>query len=434
MKAPTKITTLYIDFDAFFANVEKQLCPEEAHRPVGVSAFPSEHSAIIAQCYVAKAHGLYRGINVKEAKALCPNLRVISARHDVYVEMHHKIIRAIETHLPVKKVWSVDEMECDFGSLSDKSCIRIARDIRAQIHQDIGAYVTPSIGLSSSNLLAKIAAEMNKPNAFEILHPKDLPGRLLEVPLRDVPGIASGIEKRLNAAGIYTMEELWHSSPKQARAIWHSVEGERVWWMLHGYPVEKAPTKRAMYGHSRQLSGEWTSKKRAEDCLRLLACQAARRMRKDGFVATKLSVSIKDQRKERWSAELHTTPIRDDYSVLRLTRRAYGVCLRQGDIRAVRQVYITLHGLTRDGAFSDHFFQAETDMAQRQKLSRLSDAIDATNLKYQSDVLTVGLQEQPPGDYAGGKIAFGRIPDAMAFAKRVQAQAEDGARKGRKTG
>jgi len=266
---------------------------------------------------------------------------------------------------------------------------------------------------------------MNKPLECGVLPPGDVPGRLFDVTVRGVADIAAGIEKRLNNAGIHTMEDLWHSSPKQARAIWRSVEGERIWWMLHGYPVEKAPTKRAMYGHSRQLSGAWTSKKRGEDCLRLLACQAARRMRKDGFLATKLSVSIKDQRKDRWSAELHTTPMRDDYSVLRLTRQAYAACLAQGDIRSVRQVYITLHGLTRDGAFADNFFSPKTDDAQRQRLSRLSDAIDATNAKYQSDILTVGLQEQPPGDYAGGKIAFGRIPDAMAYAKRVQATAED---------
>jgi len=80
MKKPTKLNTLYIDFDAFFANVEKQLSSSDAGQPTGVSAFPSEHSAIIAQCYVAKAFGIHRGMKLKEARALCPNLRVIAAR------------------------------------------------------------------------------------------------------------------------------------------------------------------------------------------------------------------------------------------------------------------------------------------------------------------------------------------------------------------
>jgi DNA polymerase-4 len=426
LEHPTKLTTLYIDFDAFFANVEKQLCEDkaEALRPTGVSAFPSEHSALIAQCYLAKAFGLHRGIKVKEAKALCPDLRVVSARHDVYVAMHHKIIAAIEKHMPVKKVWSVDEMECDFGRLKDETCIEISRKIRQQIRDDIGEHITPSMGLSSCNLLAKIAAEMNKPNAFEILHPRDLPGRLLDVPLRDVPGIAGGIETRLNTAGIYTMQDFWHIPAKQARAIWRSVEGERVWWMLHGYSLEKPPTKRAMYGHSRQLSGDWTTPKRAEDCLRLLSCQAARRMRKDGFLASKITVSLKDGHKQRHMAELHFDPIRDDYSVLRYMAQAFTRILDKADIRRVTSVFITLHGLVKSGDVAENIFASQSEALSQQKLSRLSDAIDATNAKYAATLLTVGPQEQPPGDYAGGKIAFGRIPDAAAYQKRVQARGE----------
>ncbi len=425
MKPPTKLTTLYIDFDAFFANVEKQLAPEESHRPVGVSAFPSEHSAIIAQCYVAKAFGLHRGIKVSEAKQLCPNLRVVSARHDVYVEMHHRIIASIEKHIAVKKVWSVDEMECDFGNLGDSEIIRITHNIREQLRRDIGNFITPSMGLSSSNLLAKIAAEMNKPNAFEILHPLDLPGRLLEVPLRDVPGIASSMEHRLKIAGIKSMEALFNSAPKQLRAIWRSVEGERLWWMLHGHSVEKPPTKRAMFGHSRQLSGDWTTLKRAKDCLRLLTCQAARRMRKDGYLATKLTISFKDQNKVRWSEEAVFDPVRDDHNVLRHMGSLFDACSRKSAANHIRQVYIMLHGLVSEGKTTSSIFLNPSDISQVQKLSRLSDAVDRTNIKYQTNVLTVGLHEQPPGDYAGGKIAFGRIPDSMAYLKRVQAEGED---------
>jgi DNA polymerase-4 len=432
---PDKLKSLYIDFDAFFANVEKQLNPDLWHRPVGISPFPSEHSSLIAQCYVAKAFGLHRGMKVRDARSICPDLCVVTARHDVYVEVHHKIIAAIEKHIPVKKVWSVDEMECDFGNLNDEDCLQITRNVRRQLAEDIGPYITPSIGLSSCNLLAKIAAEMNKPNGFEVFHPRDLPGRLLGVPLRDVPGIAHGLEIRLNRAGIQTMEDFWNTSAKQARAIWRSVEGERIWWMLHGYPIDKMPTKRAMFGHSRQLSGEWSSPKRAEDCLRLLTSQAARRMRKDGFMATKLSLSFRDQNKTRYSREINFAPARDDYTFLRHMRTAFSACLQEAEkdrfVRAsphrltVRQVFVTLHGLTCEGAFSESLFSNSDDKRKQKNLSRLSDAIDATNLKYQSNILTVGPQEQPPGDYAGGKIAFGRIPDAMAYAKRVQAKGEE---------
>jgi len=425
MKPPTKLKTLYIDFDAFFANVEKQLSSTEANRPTGVSAFPSEYSAIIAQCYLAKAFGIHRGMKLKDARKLCPNLRVVAARHDVYVKMHHRIIAAIEKHVPVKKVWSVDEMECDFGELNDSTIIRVSRDIRRQIQTDIGSHVTPSMGLSSSNLLAKIAAEMNKPNGFEILHPKDLPGRLLDVTLRNVPGIAGNMEKRLNEANITNLSDFWACSPKQIRSIWRSVEGERLWWMLRGYDIEKAPTKRAMFGHSRQLSGDWKTPKRAEDCLRLLTCQAARRMRKDGFLATKLNVSFKEADDKRWGGDAVFSPLSDDYNILRHMRRLYQAGLEQLRPETVSKVHITLHGLVKNNNFSEALFLPLVQREQSKKLTRLSHIIDQTNEKYAAPVLTVGLQEQPPGDYAGGKIAFGRIPDSIAYLKRVQAEGED---------
>jgi DNA polymerase IV len=35
--------------------------------------------------------------------------------------------------------------------------------------------------------------------------------------------------------------------------------------------------------------------------------------------------------------------------------------------------------------------------------------------RYQSPILTLGYRVEPPGRYAGAKIAFGRIPDLADF-------------------
>jgi len=47
MPTAPSIANLYIDFDAFFANVEKQLEPGIRARPVGITALGSEYSALI---------------------------------------------------------------------------------------------------------------------------------------------------------------------------------------------------------------------------------------------------------------------------------------------------------------------------------------------------------------------------------------------------
>jgi len=92
----SEIECLYIDFDAFFASVEKQLCPEIRHLPVGVTALDSEYSSFITRCYMAKAAGIKRGTKVRDARAMCPEISVQVARPDVYVKIHNRILEEVD--------------------------------------------------------------------------------------------------------------------------------------------------------------------------------------------------------------------------------------------------------------------------------------------------------------------------------------------------
>ena len=55
------------------------------------------------------------------------------------------------------------------------------------------------------------------------------------------------------------------------------------------------------------------------------------------------------------------------------------------------------------------------DQATLARWGRLAEVGDRLSARYGRDILTLGLQLQPPGGYAGGKIAFGRIPDLADF-------------------
>ena len=155
MRQPTEIESLYIDFDAFFANAEKQLRPELRDRPVGVIPLQSDHTSLIARCYLAKQAGIKRGTSVREALALCPDIALPVARHDVYVKLHHEILAEIDRHTPVHRVWSVDEMECALSGSERQRCEALAGDIREGLRQNIGPWLTPSIGLAPNQFLAK---------------------------------------------------------------------------------------------------------------------------------------------------------------------------------------------------------------------------------------------------------------------------------------
>src|ERR1041385_3459033 len=103
---------LFLDLNSYFASVEQQIDITLRGRPVGVVAVKTDSTFFLAASYEAKAYGVKTGTAVKDAKVLCPHINIVEAKPRVYVEYQEKIIAAIEQHLPIQKVWSVDEVAC----------------------------------------------------------------------------------------------------------------------------------------------------------------------------------------------------------------------------------------------------------------------------------------------------------------------------------
>src|SRR6476620_6804545 len=125
-------TTLFLDLNSYFASVEQQLRPELRGHPVAVVPVDTDSTCCIAASYEAKALGIKTGTNVGEAKRRCADLKIVEARPDVYVRMHHQVVAAVESCVPVEKVYSIDEMLC---KLSGSQCepakaLELARHIK----------------------------------------------------------------------------------------------------------------------------------------------------------------------------------------------------------------------------------------------------------------------------------------------------------------
>lgn len=424
MEKVKHISCLYIDFDAFFANVEKQLHPEIRSRPVGVTSLASDNATLITCCYMAKAAGIKRGMRVYEARDICSDIAIQPARHDVYVDMHNRICAEVGRHVPVTKVWSIDEVECTLIGRERTASEDLAHRVRDGLAEAIGPYITPSIGLAPNQFLAKVAAEMNKPNGLTVLHPDALPGPLLGLRLKDLPGISTGMLKRLEAVGIISMADFWQISGKQARAIWGSVEGERLWAQLHGYAVSRPATTRRMFGHSRLLSGDWQSPEKANDCLRLLTQKAAYRMRREGYTAGSMSVSFRGKSPgQRWSGDTQFPACSDDRSLTQHMQGLYDAGLARSRLRygrsfRLQNVYVMLHNIVPIGERTgDLFDDATTPQAANDapKWGALTRTMDHLNERHGKCVIHLGPRAQLPGGYAGAKIAFGRVPDMKDF-------------------
>lgn len=414
MRKPTGLERLYVDFDSFFASAEQHLQPHLRDRPVGVIPVDSEHTGLIAVSREAKALGLKRGTFVRDARRQCPGLVLVTARHEVYVDLHRQILDAIETVIPVRAVCSIDEMVCALTQSEWPQALAIGQRVKDAIAARIGPTLTCSVGLGPNDLLAKIAAEMKKPDGLMALHPDDLPGPLLSLDLTDIPGIARGNAARLARAGVGDMAALWQRQPKELRRLWGSVEGERMWMGLHGYTVERPETRRRMFGHGRVLPAEWRSLNGAYAAARVLLAKAAARMRRTGFAARALAVWLTDRSSAGWYGEERFRATWDDPSLLASLSRLFHHAERE-ETRRSRSVHVALHDLVPLSDIEDDLFDDAPEAQLKRRMEHLSTIADRFNVSHRKTLLHWGPWVTIPGGYAGAKIAFNRIPDAEDF-------------------
>ena len=220
---------LYVDFNSYFASVEQQLRPELRGKPVAVVPVETDSTSAIAASYEAKAFGVKTGTKIHEAKRLCPGLVCVLARHECYVDFHHRLVEEIERHLPVTSVCSVDEVACRLmdNEISVERSTEIAHSIKIGIASNIGRYMRCSIGIAANRYLAKVGTELQKPEGLVVLRAEDLPKRLFSLKLRDLPGIGANTEHRIQKAGSMDLPGLFALNPHEMRTIWTASGAKR---------------------------------------------------------------------------------------------------------------------------------------------------------------------------------------------------------------
>src|ERR1700680_5165253 len=110
--AENGVQCLFLDLNAFFASCEQQENPALCGKPVIVVQTLTDSACAIAASYAAKGFGVKTGTLVREARRLCPAVIPVQANHRLYTDYHDRILKAVDTCLPVEKVCSIDEMSC----------------------------------------------------------------------------------------------------------------------------------------------------------------------------------------------------------------------------------------------------------------------------------------------------------------------------------
>ena len=412
------LRSLFVDFNAYFASVEQQIKPHLRGKPVGVLPVMAQTTSCIAASYEAKAYGIKTGTSVRDAKRLCPEIVFVEANHEIYVDFHHRAIAAVERIAPVRQVLSIDEMECELtGSWREPSkAIAIAGDIKKEVLSSVGICMRCSIGIAPNTLLAKLASDMQKPDGLVVIEQAELPVRLHSLKLQDVQGIGKRMLQRLQVAGISSMAELCAAPRDVLHSVWGGIAGDEMHDMLRGQWYGPRTTTARTLGHSHVLPPELRTPEGALGVLMRLTQKAAMRLRKQGFYATAMSISVRCEHRYKATPgggrDAQFGQMQDTGFFLDVLHKLWHSGLSV--LQHPQAVNVTMHGLVLTGQHTPDLFDfSQAPIAESlvsRDRSKLDAAMDKLNKTYGKNTLYFAASHHAK-DTAPMRIAFNRIPD-----------------------
>ncbi|QGP91344.1 DNA polymerase IV [Neomoorella glycerini] len=371
---------LLCDANSFFASVHQALDPVLRGRPVIVAGREAtRHGIVLAASYEAKrGYGIQTGMTVREAKSLCPDGIFIPPRHDLYIEFSTRLLRIMRDFTPLVEPFSIDEAWLDVRGCRELhgSPLAIARRLKQRIKDEVG--ITTSIGLGPSKLLAKMAAEMQKPDGLTVLDYPDVPVKMWPLPVRKLFGVGPRMEAYLAKLGIHTIGDL-ACFPVEVLVKRFGVVGQVLHQCAHGVdgsPVDPHSLERVKsISHQITLPRDYYGYEEIEVVLLELAELVARRARLGNYLGRTVSISLKGA-EFNWLGRSFTLPrytdtAADIYTAARrLLRRHWPPW------RPVRLVGVSLAGLVPAEVRQEDLF------GRVEKQARLDRACDRLKNRY----------------------------------------------------
>lgn len=285
---------LCIDMDAFFASVEQQANPKLRGKPVAVIG--SGHRTVVTtRSYEARKYGVKTGMNIYEAKKLCPGLIFVTGDNEKYAHTCKELEKIYRRFTPDVEIYSIDEAFLDvtttqhlFGGPET-----IGASIKKKIKNKFGINCT--VGIAPNILIAKLASDISKPDGLRWIKAEEVESVLKDLPVKELWGIGSGIAGKLSSMGIRTCGELG-SAPASLLRNKLGIIGESLKLMGRGIcrrPIAVREEDPKSIGHSLTLPRDISDRKDIETHIMKLSDMAGRRARKYGYEGRRISLTIR---------------------------------------------------------------------------------------------------------------------------------------------
>jgi DNA polymerase-4 len=397
-KSDGRLRYVFLDLNAYFASVEQQESPELRGKPVAVIPLEADTTFVIAASYEAKACGVKTGTMVRDAKIACPDIRLVQARPPVYVSYHRRVLEAVETVLPIDEVCSIDEMRFRLigEERAPERAVALAHRLKRAIREHVGDQMRCSVGVAPNAFLSKVATELEKPDGLVVIQSHDLPDRLHSLKLTDFPGINKRMQVRLNAAGIFSSQQMCAASKQEMVLAFGGIVGERWYYMLRGEDVVRETSPRKTLGHSHVLPPELRNERGCREVLLRLIQKASARLRTEKLWAGSMSLYVHGFKKS-WESRVRLSPTQDTVRLNEVFHEEWA----KRDFEGARSVGVTFSELFRPEQVTPSLFDETPDRVE------FNAAIDAMNQKFGKHTVYLAGMERARSS-ADEKIAFNK--------------------------
>src|SRR3990167_3280923 len=221
---------MHIDLNSCFATIEQQANPHLRGKPIAVAAYTTPSGCIVAPSIEAKRYGIKTGMRVKDGKVLYPDLIILPPDPWKYRNVHLALRKLLADYTYDVTPKSIDEFVLDFRNFSGSPMHEKARDIKRRIREEIGEWLTVSIGIAPNRFLAKLASSLHKPDGLDEINKDNFLEIYGRLSLQDLCGIAQNNAARLAGAGVYSVLDFYNANAAVLKRAFHSIGG--YYWYL----------------------------------------------------------------------------------------------------------------------------------------------------------------------------------------------------------
>jgi DNA polymerase-4 len=401
---PNNLAIMHIDLNSCFATALQQAYFHLRGKPVAAVAYESEKGCILSPSIEAKQFGIKTGMRVFEARKRYPNLIIRMPETGMIRDIHLKFKKICQNYTPDYSPRSIDEIVLNFspvGITVEEALIKIAKEIKNRIKSEIGDWIRCNVGISTSRFLAKVAAGLHKPDGLDVIANRHIPSIYKKLTLIDLPGINVRYQARLNAAGIATPLDLYHTCAlKLKKQVFKSINGYYWYLRLRGIEVDDKESKRKSYGQDYALKHKTDDVKEIAGIVMKLCEKMGRRIRRAGYGAQGIHVAMLYEDHTYWNKgrKLHQLV----YTTKDLFREAMQTIYEQPKPNVVVKIMVSCFYLIPQTVSQVSLFDRDD------KNAKVARALDKLNDRYGEFTVIPALMMNMD-DVVLDRIAFGSV-------------------------